>query len=260
MTRSSGSPGPVLLLHGQPGAARDWDRVTANLANVAPRARPIAIDRPGWDGASPPRDLAGNAEAAIAALDAASIERAVVVGHSFGGAVACQVAVDHPDRVASLVLVAPAANTASLYPLDRLLAMPVLGDLGSLVVVGAPALALRTRPTRGLIARGLGLSDDHLRAVGYAFGRRTALRAFTVEQRSMIRDLPALEGRLGSIAAPTTVMIGTRDVVVPVDSARRLADTIPDAELIEIPQAGHLLPLRHAGEVADAIARKVSAA
>ena len=255
MTRRSGSPGPVLLLHGQPGAARDWDRVIAVLGD---RASAIAIDRPGWDGASRAKDLAGNARAAIDALDAASVDRATIVGHSFGGAVACRLAVDHPDRVTGLVLVAPAANTASLYPLDRLLAMPVLGDLGSLVVVGAPAVALRTRATRGLIARGLGLSDEHLKAVGSSFGLRTALRAFTVEQRSLIRDLPALEARLPSLALPSSVIIGTRDVVVPVDSARRLAGSIPDAELIEIPRAGHLLPLRHAGEVADAIARKVS--
>ncbi len=257
MTRPPGSPGPVLLLHGQPGASRDWDRVTAALGS---RARPIAIDRPGWDGASPARDLAGNARAAIDALDAASVDRATVVGHSFGGGVACRVAADHPDRVAGLVLVAPAANTASLYPLDRLLAVPILGDLGSLLVVGAPALALRTRPTRALIARGLGLSDEHLAVVGRALGLRAALRAFTIEQRSLIHDLPALEARLPSLAVPTTVMIGERDLIVPVNSARRLAATIPDAELIEIPRAGHLLPLRHAGEVADAIARKVLSA
>ena len=252
MTRPSGSPGPVLLLHGQPGAARDWDRVIAALGS---RARPIAIDRPGWDGTSQARDLAGNGRAAIDALDAAAIDRATVVGHSFGGAVACRVAADHPERVAGLVLVAPAANTASLYPLDRLLALPVLGDLGSLLMVGAPALALRTRATRSLIARGLGLSDEHLAAVGHAFGLRAALRAFTIEQRSLIRDLPALEARLPSLDVPTTVMIGERDLIVPVDSARRLAATMPHAELIELPRAGHLLPLRHAGEVADEIVR-----
>jgi pimeloyl-ACP methyl ester carboxylesterase len=255
LTRGSGSPGPVLLLHGQPGAARDWDRVIAALGN---RARPIAIDRPGWNGASEARDLAGNARAAIDALDASGIDRATIVGHSFGGAVACRLAVDHTARVAGLVLVAPAANVASLDAIDRALAAPVLGDLGSALLVGVPALALRSRPTRGLIARGLNLSDEHLQAVGHAFRRRSALRAFAVEQRSLIRDLPGLEARLPSLDVPTTVMIGTRDVIVPIDAARQLTDRIPHAELVEIPRAGHLLPLRHADEVADAIARQVS--
>ncbi len=255
MTGPSGSRDPVLLLHGQPGSGRDWDRVIAALGN---RGMPVAIDRPGWDGGSEANDLAGNARAAINALDSAGLARATVVGHSFGGAVAAQLAVEYPDRVAGLVLVAPAANVASLYPLDRLFAAPVFGELGSLLVVGAPALVLRARLTRRVIASRLGLADDHLAAAGRALSRPAALRAYTTEQRSLIRDLPSLEARLPSLQVPTTVMIGARDLIVPVHSARELARTIPGAELIVLPRAGHLLPLRHAGAVADAIARKVS--
>src|SRR5205807_9865975 len=100
------SPDPILLLHGQPGTARDWDRVRDAIGT---RAETIAIDRPGWDGDRPPADLAGNAQAALDALDAAGAERAVVVGHSFGGAVAAWVAATHRERVRALVLVAPSA-------------------------------------------------------------------------------------------------------------------------------------------------------
>src|ERR1039458_9118417 len=53
--------GPVLMLHGQPGGARDWERVIAALGPDTPA---IAINRPGWDGASEPMDLPGNAAAA----------------------------------------------------------------------------------------------------------------------------------------------------------------------------------------------------
>ncbi len=252
MTVSSGSPGPVLFLHGQPGAARDWDRVIAALRD---RATPLAIDRPGWDGVSQARGLSGNVRAAIDALDAAGVERATVVGHSFGGAVAAQLAVEHPDRVSGLVLVAPAANVASLYAIDRALAVPVLGELGSLLVVGAPALVLRAPPARRAIAARLQLDEDHLRSAGRSFGRPAALRAFTVEQRSIVRELPALEARLPALDVPTTVIIGARDLIVPVHSARELAAAMPGAELIVLPRAGHLLPQRHAGAVADAIAR-----
>src|SRR5947209_14666259 len=98
---------PILLLHGQPGSAEDWDRVRAHIGERAPT---IAIDRPGWDGDRGPADLAGNARAAIAAIDAAGARRAVVVGHSFGGAVAAWVAATTPDRVRALVLAAPSAN------------------------------------------------------------------------------------------------------------------------------------------------------
>jgi pimeloyl-ACP methyl ester carboxylesterase len=254
LTGPSGSPGPVLFLHGQPGAGRDWDRVIAALGD---RAAPLAIDRPGWDGVSQARDLAGNVRAAIDALDATGLARATVVGHSFGAAIATRLAWEHPDRVGGVVLVAPAANVASLYALDRLLAAPVLGELGSLLVVGAPALVLRAPPARRAIAARLRLDEHHLRAAGRSFGRPAALRAFTIEQRSLVRELPELEARLPSLDVPATVIIGARDLVVPVQSARELAAAIPGAELIVLPRAGHLLPLRQADAVADAIARRV---
>jgi len=59
---------PVLLLHGQPGAAADWERLRASIGDGV---RTIAIDRPGWDGQSAVTDLGGNASAATAALDQA---------------------------------------------------------------------------------------------------------------------------------------------------------------------------------------------
>src|SRR5205807_6643224 len=97
-------PDPVLLLHGQPGSASDWNRVRAAIGG---RAETIAIDRPGWDGDSSPLDLAGNAHAALEAIARAGAARAVVVGHSFGGAVAAWLAASEPERVRALVLVAP---------------------------------------------------------------------------------------------------------------------------------------------------------
>ena len=80
---------PVLLLHGQPGGARDWDQVVQALDHRVPT---IVVDRPGWDGHSAPRDLPGNAAATLAALDARGAGRATVVGHSFGGAIALHLA------------------------------------------------------------------------------------------------------------------------------------------------------------------------
>jgi pimeloyl-ACP methyl ester carboxylesterase len=56
----------VLLLHGQPGGVADWTRVVAGLDG---RAEVLATDRPGWDGITPPTDLAGNADAALGILD-----------------------------------------------------------------------------------------------------------------------------------------------------------------------------------------------
>ena len=242
---------PVLLLHGQPGGAHDWDRVTAAMAG---RATAIAIDRPGWGRASGTAGgLAPNARAALFALDRAGAARAIVVGHSFGGAVAAWLAAEHPDRVIALVLASPSANGASLYKLDHLLAARVIGDALVVAAVGGPGLVLAVPPARRMISARLGLAEDYLLRAGAALRAPRAWKAFVTEQRALIDDLPALEQRLGRISTPTTVVIGAHDWVVPAGSARRLAGQIPGARLVEVPGAGHLLPQRQAPRLAELI-------
>jgi pimeloyl-ACP methyl ester carboxylesterase len=241
-------PGPILLLHGQPGGARDWDPVVSGIGGRAPT---IAFDRPGWDGRSGPHGIAGNARAALAVLDAHGAARAVVVGHSFGAAVAAWLAMQHPERVAGLVLTAPAANVDSLYALDRVLAAPLAGPALSAGALATAGVVLGTGRGARRIARGFGLGERYLASTGAALRRPATWRAFVTEQRAMLRELPVLERRLRHIEAPTVVMIGSADLVVPPSSARRLAGQIPRAQLEVIERAGHLLPLRHAQRVAS---------
>jgi pimeloyl-ACP methyl ester carboxylesterase len=245
------TPPPVLLLHGQPGSARDWARVRERLGS---RAAAIAIDRPGWDRRSRPADLDGNARAALAALDSHAIERATIAGHSLGAAVAVSLALLRPERVASLVLVAPAANVASLYDWDRLLATPGVGLLAGAATLSTAGLALTVAPVRRRLAGMIALDERYLGAAGRALLTPSTWRAFASDQRALVTGLPALEARLPEIAVPTTILAAGADRVVPIESARLLATQIPGAELVVIPRASHLLPQQHAGQVADAIA------
>jgi pimeloyl-ACP methyl ester carboxylesterase len=240
----------VLLLHGQPGSAGDWDRV---LAAIGSRADAVAIDRPGWDGKSRAADLAGNCRAALGALDDRGLARAIVVGHSFGGAVGAWLAVHHPDRVQGLVLVAPAANLASLYGVDRWLAAPVVGYLASAAALSGVGAALTAAPLRRRIARGLGIDDRYLSAAGRRLLTPAAWRAFTLEQRSLIRDLPVLDERLGEITAPTTVIAGSDDHVIPPGSLGQLQRQIPGSDLHVMEHAGHLMHLQNAARLADVV-------
>ncbi len=242
----------LLLLHGQPGGACDWDAVTSAVGG-----RAIAIDRPGWDGRSQPTDLAGNARAAFAALDARGIDRATVVGHSLGGAVAAWIAASHPDRVAALVLVAPAANVASLHALDRWLAAPVAGYATNATALAGLGLALTAGPLRRRIAHRLSVEDRYLRAAARRLLSPTAWRAFTIEQRALLRDLPPLEQRLHRISAPTTIVAGSADRLVPVASARALAKQISGAELVVLERAGHLVQVQFPQRIAEIIGRAV---
>jgi pimeloyl-ACP methyl ester carboxylesterase len=245
----SAKPSTVLLLHGQPGAGADWDRVVAGLDA---RAQVLAIDRPGYDG-TPAADLAGNARAALTALDGRQVSHAVVAGHSLGAAVAAWLAASHPDRVAALVLAAPAANTAALYRLDRWLAAPVAGELMAAMALGGLGLAVAAAPVRRRIADATSLRDGYLQAAGRAARRPSGWRTYAAEQRTLVRELPELECRLARITAPTTIIAGGGDRVVPAHATRRLREQIPGARLQISPGAGHLVPQRDPEAVVAAI-------
>ncbi len=246
----SSPPDPVLLLHGQPGGARDWKRVVEAISD---RATAIVADRPGWDGRSAATDLAGNARAAAALLDSQGIARATVVGHSFGGAVACWLAAHSPERVSALVLAAPSANAASLYRMDRWLAAPLGGPIAAAASLAATGVALRPRRVRRRLAARLGVDEEYLEESGRVLRTRSAWRSFVTEQRVLVTQLPELESRLGEICAPTAIVVGTEDRVVAPRAARQLAAEIPGARLSMVHGAGHLLPLLAPGSLAGLI-------
>lgn len=213
----------------------------------------VAFDRPGWDGRTRATGVAGNAVAALELLDSHRVESAVVVGHSFGGAVAAWLAASRPDRVAALVLAAPAANMSSLYAIDKALATPVLGDLASSGLLAAAGFGLGWAPLRHEAVVRFGLEDRYLRGLSRLLTRPSSWRAFMVEQRAMLRELPALERRLDQISAPTVIVEGAGDRIVPVAAARALARQVGGAELVLLPRAGHLLPYQHAARLAEII-------
>jgi pimeloyl-ACP methyl ester carboxylesterase len=248
---SAVSSDPVLLLHGQPGAAADWEPLRGALGDSV---RTISIDRPGWDHRTKVTDLAGNAIAARAALDRSEVARATVVGHSLGAAVAAWLAISAPERIRRLVLVAPAANTDSLGTVDYLLAAPVIGWLASIGAMAGGGLVLGARPLRRWVAEATALDDRYLRTARRMLLAPEAWRSFVREQRFLVRDLPVLERRLGSIEAPTTIVAGSGDHVVPIAASQRLTNQIPGAELVVLEHAGHLLHVQHAHRLAEIIA------
>ncbi len=242
--------GTILLLHGQPGSGRDWAPVLA-LLDRGTEALPL--DRPAWDGHSAAAGLEVNGRAALAALDASGVHRATVVGHSFGGGVAAWLAIHHPDRVQRLVLVAPAANANSLNEVDRLLALPLVGSLASAVVLGASGLALRAAPVRRQLARRFRVNAAYLGSLARTLLSPSAWRAFVVEQRAMVRDLPILERELHRISCETMILAGAADRTVPTAAVRMLSAQIPGARLVLLPGAGHLVPQLHPEPLVAAI-------
>jgi len=102
----------VLFVHGSPGTWEAW-RGYLESPELRGRARLLALDRPGFGASARGHAevaLARQAEACVAVLDAERVRRAIVVGHSLGGPIAAELAADHPERVAGLVLVAPSID------------------------------------------------------------------------------------------------------------------------------------------------------
>lgn len=218
----------MVLLHGQPGRGRDWDRVVAALDGL----RVLAPDRPGYDG-TPARDFVGNARALATLLHDAGVPRVVLVGHSWGGGVALQFALDHPDRVAALCLVGSVGSPLAITAADRVLSLPGV------------------RKAAGLAACAATLSPRSVTTVaGLRWLREGAVSSCAAEQSSLLRDSPGLTARLDEVRAPTLVLSGRGDRSVPLAAAADLADRMPRSRLQAVP-GGHGLP-RHAPEVVAA--------
>ena len=145
---------------------------------------------------------------------------------------AASLAARHPERVSALVLAAPAANLASVQRLDRWLAAPVAGYPGERGIALPAGPGAVGGPVRRRVAAARGSRSEFLIAAGRSLLKRRALAGFVAEQRALLRDLPALERALPRIAAPTTILTGAEDRIVPPAAPRRLAEQIPGARLV----------------------------
>ena len=244
----------LVLLHGQPGSPADWHQVAERLPA---RLRAVAADRPGYGSSRlPASGFAANARAVIDDLDARGIDRAVLVGHSFGGGVAISAASLAPERVEAVVLLASVGpGCANLW--DRVLAAPGTGPLCALVAWKLTPWLARARLTVARRRAGRSLRSEELvnwQVWGHKDNAHCALwRTFLAEQRALLRELDELARALPSIKVPVLVLADPRDMLVPIETARCLAQSLPDARLQLISGAGHHLPRRASGAVANAI-------
>jgi pimeloyl-ACP methyl ester carboxylesterase/uncharacterized membrane protein YbhN (UPF0104 family) len=250
----------LVLLHGQPGSPADWHQVAEKLPA---QLHAVAADRPGYGSSHlPAGGFAANARAVIDDLDRRSIDRAVLVGHSFGGGVAMSAASLAPERVEAVVLLA-SVGPGCANGWDKVLAAPGTGPLCALVAWKLTPWIARARLAVARRRAGRSLSpDEHVNwqvwgDEGDASGVRW--RTFLAEQRALLRELDELERTLPTVEVPVLVLADPRDPLVPVETARRLTRSLPDARLELINGAGHHLPRRAAGAVADAISAFVTA-
>ena len=247
-----GSGPPVLLIHGQPGTAADWEGVACALRE---RFRVIVPDRPGYGSTGGRAEgIVANAATMARLLEERALGGAIVAGHSWGAGVAIAMAERSPERVRRLVLVNPVTPGDRLGIADRLLADGRVGPVlarGGLWVAGS---ALASRRFRRLLRRTLpGYGIERSAEVAREFRTGPAWRSFYVEQRALFSELPVLRDGLADLSQPATVVVAANDRVTDPAAGRRFAAEV-GARLVEVPRAGHLLPMQAPEEVARAIA------
>jgi 3-oxoadipate enol-lactonase len=241
-----GHGAPLLMLMGLGGSGAMWG--DEFLAPLARRFRLILLDHRGTgesERGDAPYTIPQLAEDAAGVLAAARFAKAHVLGVSMGGMVAQELAIAHGSRVAALVLgcTTPGGRAAIWPRSDALAEVERQGLLGATAMVVTPEF-LRRHPER--LAR-LGLN---------ALTRPTP-PAVMREQFDAIGRFDA-SARLGRIAAPTLIVHGDRDLLIPVANARLLARGIRGAMGAIVKGTGHLFfleaPERTAGAVTEFLA------
>jgi pimeloyl-ACP methyl ester carboxylesterase len=263
-TEAFGNPGhpPVLLVMGIGGSMLWWDE--AFCAMLAARGRHVIrydqrdtgrsvtydVGRPGYTGA----DLVADA---ARVLDGHELPAAHVVGVSAGGALAQVLALDHPERVASLTLVAtsPAGPDPDLPPMTdeagaafAAIAEPDWSDR-------AAVIEYLTEQWRASVSRSQPFDEEGTRALCARVVDRTT------NMESSLKNPYAAEGsdrwreRLGGLDVPTLVVHGTEDPLFPLGHGVALAREIPGAELLTLEGGGHELARRDWDVVVPAILR-----
>jgi len=249
---------PVVLLHGNVVTAEDFS--TSGLLDlIAKRHRVIAFDRPGFGYSERPHGSAWSARAQADILSDAlamlGVTRPIVLGHSWGAAVALALALNHPSAARGLVLL-----SGYYYPTwrtDVLLssppAIPILGDLLRYSI--SPVLGRLMQP---LLLKGMfsPLPVPASFAKGSAPNmsiRPGQIRAESQDGVAMIPGAFAMRHRYQELTIPVVIMAGAKDRVVSAKQPARLHAQIQHSVLRLVPDVGHMLHYAVPEEVAEAI-------
>jgi 3-oxoadipate enol-lactonase len=235
---TAGAGLPLVLLHAFPLDHAMWERQTplaGQLRLVVPDLRGF-----GGSGGSTPESMAGLADDVAAVLDAVHVgEPAVICGVSMGGYVAQHLAVRHPDKVAAIVLVDTRLEADSDEArAGRADLAAKVGRLGTGILADA------------MVPRLLGTS-----AAARAEPERSRLESFLREMIAR-QSVPTVQATLAALGArpdmtsamarvrqPTLLVVGAEDVITPPDCLERAERLMPNARLLIVPEAGHLVPL-----------------
>lgn len=236
----------LLLLHGASGNLKDLEVSIGR--RLAERHRVVLVDRPGHgrsdrlggrEMASPARQ----ADAVIEALDALGVGRVVAVGHSWSGALATNLALDHADRISGLVTLSGATHPwpGGVAWYNPVAATPLVGDLFVATIVAPVGLVTFDRALKGVFAPHPPPPNYAERTDARLILRPSEFRANAQDISDLKRFLEKQAPRYGAIRVPTTIIVADKDATVsPELHSRALARQVRGSKLVVIPGAGHM--------------------
>jgi|GEM_PF-118622 len=249
----------VLFIHGLGGSWQNW---LENLPRVAESYRAIALDLPGFGRSEMPAaeiSITNFAAAVNDFCEALGLGPVILVGNSMGGFTAAEVEIQHPERCELLVLVDAAgissanlARSRSGERFARQLMMRGQGDPGS-------AQKMLTRP--GFLALGMGLVARYPTRISKEL---LAEQLLTFGDQGFAPAFEAILGydfrhRLGEIGCPVLVIQGEDDILVPLGDAGEFCKLIPGAQLLTMPDTGHVPMFERPVQFNDALLSFIAA-
>jgi pimeloyl-ACP methyl ester carboxylesterase len=238
---------PVLFVHGLGGSWQNWLENIPAVAGAGYRA--IAVDLPGFGASAMPAEkisISGYGQFVGALLEELDTGPVALVGNSMGGFIGAEVAIRFPEHLEQLVLVSAAGISvehdrnepvlAAMYRTERLMTMAVAG-------LAARADAVTTRPgLRKALMYVVAAHPDKLPGALVAEQVRGAGKEGFLPALDALTDYPIRE-RLKEIAAPTLIVWGSEDRLVPVRDADVFEERIPDARKVVFEDTGHVAML-----------------
>jgi len=231
----------MLLIHGYSASTFTWKTAAPMLAEEGFRV--IAMDMIGFGFSSKPSwfdyTISSQARVIERFMDRLGIGSALVVGSSYGGAVAATLTLDYPERVTRLVLVDAVSNDDPLnQPIVHLIKTPFIGELlGAFLVDSKAFVRHRMRaslaPANHHLVTEIRVNGIH-RPLHAADGHNSMLHSIRNWQAQRIEHDAHL------ISQPTLLIWGEEDIVVPPHNGRTLHRLIPDSRLVMFKNCGHV--------------------
>ena len=248
---------PVVLLHGFGASAYSWRHVAEALAG---EYRLIGIDLAGFGYTERSRrasdyTVAGQLSLVLGVMDALGIDSAHVAGHSYGGALAANLAWRHPDRVRSLVLVDSARPSS---PWTRRHPSATITPLTWLYV---RTRAIRRQSVRAGLERSFADDAAITPELVDAYYERIRVEGVSRAFRGLTRptsepvELPEME----NLDLPVLMVWGAEDELTVLEEARQVAEALPDAELTVLDGVGHIPLEESPAELAELMRRFLAA-